>query len=77
MRLAHDCTQFLLSICDLLAIGRVFPQALGKEEVCLPKVTFLAGNRGAILAWFQEVPDAIYAKLVAAAKLHTCAPNPD
>ena len=63
MPVAHDWLQLPSSNCDLLAIGRVFPQALGKEEVCLPKVTFLAGNRGAILAWFQEVPDAIYAKL--------------
>ena len=46
-------------------IGRAVLRAWakGKDEVCLPKVTFLAGNRGAILAWFQEVPDAIYAKL--------------
>ena len=75
MPVAHDWLQLPSSNCDLLAIGRVFPQALGKEEVCLPKVTFLAGNRGAILAWFQEVPDAIYAKLVSAAKLHRCAPK--
>ena len=58
-------------------IGRAVLRACakGKEDGLPPEDYFPWGKSRRLLAWFQEVPDAIYAKLVSAAKLHRCAPK--